>query len=233
MKSKKILSIIIAVVMAASVFAALPATASARQALEYKTGKKSYSENGVTYVKLTVKLPKLTAKTKAAKKINTYFTKLKNKYKKEAKRLVSSAKSDYKDNPEYFNSYSITLKAKLMYNKNGVYSFKIVNGTYTGGAHPNSFVKGVNFISKTGGKLSVSKLTKYSPSALKSKIIKATCKKIDKNPKLFYNDAKTTVRNTKLNSFNCILKGDYLYVVYQTYELAPYAAGPIKVKIKL
>jgi hypothetical protein len=74
MKSKKILSIIIAVVMAASVFAALPATASARQALEYKTGKKSYSENGVTYVKLTVKLPKLTAKTKAAKKINTYFT---------------------------------------------------------------------------------------------------------------------------------------------------------------
>lgn len=233
MKRKRLLSLLLAFMLVFGVASVMPASVSAKQKVEYRSARKEYKSNGVVYVKLSVKIPKLTEGTAAAKKINAYFTKLKNTCKKEAKKLVSAAKSDYKDNPQYFRSYVVKLSTKFLDEKDGKISFKVLTGTFTNGAHGLSVTDGAVFDTATGKKLLPSQMTKLSPKALKSKIIKATNKAIDKNPKTFFPDAKNTVKQTALNKFKCALKGDYFYVFYNSYEIAPYASGLIKVKFKL
>lgn len=233
MKSKKIISLFIAAVMAVSVFALTPASASAKAKITYKKASKVYKQDKTPIVKLSLKLPKISGSSKVVKNINSYFSKVKKKYVKAAKKVLTAAKNQLNESPDTFNCYQFTYAAKASYNKDGKLSFKVKTFVYTGGAHGLGTVSGVTFDKKTGKKLAVSKLTKYAPADLKKMIVAATNKKIDKDPDNFFEGAKETVKNTKLNKFNCFLKDNYLYVVYQVYDIAPYAYGPIAVKIKL
>lgn len=230
MKIKKILGLSMAAVMAVSVLASMPA--SAKTSVSYSPISKTYKSDGKDMLKLSIKTPKLGGSSVGVKKINAYFKKSAKKTVKEAKKMLVAAKEQYKSTPKFFNNYMLKSSAKLVYAKKGKYSFKVSSMSYSGGAHGGSYLGGITF-DKSGKKLPLSKMTKYAPADLKNKIVKATNKKIDKNPDLFFPEAKNTVLKKSLNKFDAFLKDNYLYVVYQEYELAPYAAGKTIVKVKI
>lgn len=231
---KKILSAVLIAVMALSVFTIAP-TASAKAKVSYKSTSKTYTYNGKAVLKAKVKIPVVSGKSTAAKKINKYFAKIAKSTLK-SKGLVKYAKEDFDARGQGFVAYANEYKAKLSYNKSGKMCFKIMTYSYTGGAHGGAYIGGVVFDKKTGKKLPLSKWTKLSKSELKSKILKATKKMIDKDPDRFMGDSDSIIKSLKsraLNKFTGFLRDKYLYIVYQQYDIAPYAAGSPYVKIKL
>ena len=182
-------------------------------------------------LKVKAKYPHLKSKSKAAKKVNTFFA---NQIKKDIKEIKKLAEKDYSNIIKNKNSsdyYKYNENIKLTYNKKNKYSFKSNCSGYTGGVHGYSSVTGYNFSKQTGKKIPNSKLTKYSNKTLKKKIVNKV--KINQNPKNYFDNALQTVKSLSINKLNCWLKTKYLYVYFDSYLLAGYADGPTQIKIKL
>jgi hypothetical protein len=243
---KKIISTLLTLTMLFSVTTVLaaPATASAasktgKKYVAYKTVNKKIKKEGIIIYKSKAKYPQLKSKSKAAKKVNNY---IKKKVKNQTDNIEKMAKTDYSYNGiSFFKSlssfqtvyyYICDVDVKFVYNAKGKYSFKMSVYNYALGAHGETLVSGLSFSKKTGKKISNSKLTKYSGKKLKQKIVNAVKKKIDANPQNYYNDALQIVKNKKINKFNIWLKGKYIYVYFNQYELSVYAVGPTQIKIK-
>ena len=70
-------------------------------------------------------------------------------------------------------------------------------------------------------------------SNMKNKIIKSFKKWNKKNGYAAYDDAQEYITKKKLKDFNYYAKGNYVYVCFSPYEIAPYAVGSIKLKIRI
>ncbi len=216
-----------------------PATVSAasktgKKYVTYKKITKNIKKDGITILKGTAKYPKLTAKSKAAKKVNSYFKKTVTKI---VKNITKAAKDDYagngKENFTRFNTwYSFDVNIKLTYNAKGKYSFKMVDYEYWMGAHGYTAITGHNFSKSTGKRVSNSKLTQYSGAELKEKIVSALEKEINKEPKKYNSNALESVKQLSVNKFNIWLKGQKIHVMFNQYDIASYAAGPTELTIK-
>lgn len=66
------------------------------------------------------------------------------------------ARENQKAFPEEFLSYSLKNEAKVLRADSGVFSFRMINYSYMGGAHGNSAVTGETFDSQTGQRLELS-----------------------------------------------------------------------------
>ncbi len=237
---KKLLSIFLSLTIILSTAAVFSVSASAasktgKKYVSYKTVNKTIKKQGVLILKGKIQYPVLKSKSNAAKKVNK---KIKNNVKKFADNIISMAKNDYSANgvtnftrTGWHYEYKVT--AKLTYNANGKYSYRISYYGYTMGAHGNETVAGFTFKKSNGKKLSNAKTTKYSGSELKEKIVNKMEKVINNEPTKYYTTALEGIKNLDVNKFNIWLKGKYVYVHFNPYEIACYAAGPTEVKIKL
>ena len=236
---KKLLSIFLSLTIILSTVAVFSVSASAasktgKKYVSYKTVNKTIKKQGVLILKGKIKYAVLKSKSNAAKKVNK---KIKNNVKKYADNIISMAKNDYSANgvTNFTRTgwhYEYKIIAKLTYNKKGKYSYRISYYGYTMGAHGNETVEGCTYKKSNGKKLSNAKTTKYSASKLKQKIVNKMEKVINSNPSKYDSTALENIRNLDVNRFNIWLKGKYVYVHFNPYEIASYAAGPTEVKIK-
>ena len=185
---KKLLSIFLSLTIILSTAAVFSVSASAasktgKKYVSYKTVNKTIKKQGVLILKGKIQYPVLKSKSSAAKKVNK---KIKNNVKKFADNIISMAKNDYSANgvtnftrTGWHYEYKVT--AKLTYNANGKYSYRISYYGYTMGAHGYEQVAGYTYKKSNGKKLSNAKTTKYSGSELKKKIVD----KMEKTIKIF------------------------------------------------
>lgn len=235
---KKFISFLITLVMVVSLFAVMPVVSASESTpkITYKTINKSYyADDGHKIFEVKLKRPFIKGNKKAYKKINNKFKKLQASYIKNLSEYVKNAKNDYKYNKEYFYCEYIKSSIKPVYIKGNVISFKDSYDFFGGGPHNFPHIQGYTFNLKTGKKVNISQVTKYG-SKIKSKIVSKFQKKADSNPNLARDMdvfGMEKVRNTKLKDFNYYLKGNYVYVIYNIYEIASYASGMQKIRIKI
>ena len=225
---KRIFSLITTLVMIISLTGVLPTVnASASDAaVSYKSFNKTYySDSGKQICKITLKRPIIKGNKKSYKKINNYLKKIQSEY-------VSNILNYAKDIAPDSESYHVRSILKLTYNKGNIVSIKETYDDYTGGAHGINLTKGYTFNLKTGKRINISKVSKYK-TKIKSKIVSKFRRKIEAYPDNYFEDALQTVKNQRLKDYNYYLKDSYMYVIFNPYEIAPYAGGVQKIRIKL
>ena len=107
------------------------------------------------------------------------------------------------------------------YNDN-LLSVLTLNYNYSGGAHGMTWYDTLTVNMDTGEVYKLSSLFKEG-SDYRKILIDNILAEIDKDPTLYFDDAKETVKNTK--DFNFYLDGNNLVIYYTLYELRPYAGG--------
>lgn len=153
---------------------------------------------------------------------------------KEAENLKKQAAEDEeqaKQSGYPFRPFGITVKYEVKAEggaaDNGIFSLKVVTYTYTGGAHGISRADTYTLRNEPQAKsLTLKDLFGPDYQAAVNKQIQA---KIDENPEDYFKDAFQGVSET--TPFY-IEKGDAV-VVFQPYEIAPYAAGMPEFRIPL
>lgn len=147
---------------------------------EYKVTKvdktKTY-KNGMT-AEVFYKKVNLKGSSKAIKKINKVYNKDCNKFLngKSAKNLYKYAKTASKPSSGDPNKYSYTAKSKVKYNKNNIISTSVSTYWFAGFV-VNTMKYGFTYNVKTGKKLTLKNVCKYSKKQLKNVINKKLKKK--------------------------------------------------------
>lgn len=231
MKTSKWLQVMMSIMLICSLFVfALPSVdVNAASPTKAIVVTKTYK------AKKTLKYPQVSglSSKKAQKKINqildkhiqgsynNYLQLKKNmeEYKKEAncKELPSSC------------SYKYGTTYKIKYNQNGKLSINMHDYMYSGGAHGLSYVATYNFNLSNGKLYKLSDI--LTTKAKFEKVTKYAKKYIRNHPKIFFAD-DTTLHDFKVtnsNQFYFTNKGFYL--IFQEYEVAPYAVGNPIIKI--
>lgn len=229
MRTSKWLKVMISCMLICSLFVfAIPsvdvnATSSTKATVISKTYKKM------------MKYPQVSGlKSKAAqKKINTILsTHIQGSYKSylQLKKNMEEYKKEAncKEFP-YSCTYSYSTSYKVKYNTNGKLSIIMYDDMYSGGAHGLRYVASYNFNSKTG---KLYKLSDILTTKTKFNKVTAYAKKYMVNHSdLFFTDDLTldNFKVTKDNSF--YFTKDGFYLIFQEYEVAPYAAGNPIIKV--
>ena len=221
---KRFLSAVTTLTMAISLACVLPTVyASASDAkVSYKSFNKTYySDSGKQICEITLKRPIIKGNKKSYKKINKYLKKIQSEY-------VSNILNFAKDIEPDAQSYYVKSIMKLTYDKGNIISVKETYDDYTGGAHGYNMINGYTFNLKTGKRINISKASKYKAN-IKAKVVS----RLNKNPNNYFDNALQDVKNKKLKAFNYYLKDKYMYVIFNPYEISPYASGVQKIRIKI
>lgn len=138
-------------------------------------------------------------------------------YKKEA---------NCKENPTSCQ-YSYATRYQVKYNQNGKLSLLLYDEFYSGGAHGLSYVATYNFNLKTGKLYTISDIL---TSKTKFKKVTSFAKNyMVHHPEIFFSDASKTFKVAPSTQFYFTAKG--INLIFQKYEVAPYAAGHPIIKI--
>ncbi|MGL4739570.1 MAG: DUF3298 and DUF4163 domain-containing protein [Sarcina sp.] len=134
-------------------------------------------------------------------------------------KLKSEAESD-----QFDKQYIVKSDFKVPYNSNGILSLTIDNYVYLGGAHGVPTILTYNYNSQTGEKLTLGDLFKdgFDYKTFLNTEIK---KDINKNKDLYFsgNDGFKGIKEDQ----DFYITSDGLVVVFQVYQIAPYASGII------
>ena len=95
--------------------------------------------------------------------------------------------------------------------------------SYTGGAHPNTVKTGFIYSTATGKLLTLDNSVEGADH-LRAQAVASFEAAIDANPEGYFPEAKQTVQDD-IGKAQCYLASDGVHFLFQTYELAPYAAG--------
>lgn len=132
-------------------------------------------------------------------------------------KLKIEAKSD-----QFDKQYIVKSDFKVPYNANGILSLTIENYVDLGGAHGMPTILTYNYNSKTGEKLTLGDLFKdgFNYTSFLNNEIK---KDISKNKDLYFsgNDGFKGIKEDQ----DFYITSDGLVIVFQVYEIAPYASG--------
>lgn len=115
-----------------------------------------------------------------------------------------------------------------------VLSLKQADYSWLGGAHPYTYVNGINYDSQTGTELSLKDIAKDYDG-----VYAYVCKKLQEehDPTTFFAEYEDTVKamfygeGDNQNSVQWFLTDDGMTVWFNQYEIAPYSSGPIIVEI--
>ena len=125
--------------------------------------------------------------------------------------------------------YSYSTSYKVKYNSNGKLSIIMLDSMYSGGAHGLSVVTTYNFNLKTG---KLYKLSDFLTTKTKfEKVTKYAKKYMVNHPDIFFpkdmisNDFKVT------NSTQFYFTTNGFYLIFQEYEVGPYAVGHPIIKV--
>ncbi len=231
MKTSKWLKVMIGFMLICSLFVfALPSVdVNAASSTKAKVITKTYkAEKMMKYPQVSG----LKSKT-AQKKINDTFSKhVKGSYKEylQLKEQMEEYKKEAncKEFPTTCN-YDYSTSYKVKYNSNGKLSIIMHDYMYSGGAHGLGLATTYNFNLTTGNQYKLSDIlttkTKFE------KVTKYAKKYMVNHPDLFFADDFTLhdFKVTKTNPFYFTKNGFYL--IFQEYEVAPYAAGNPIIKV--
>ncbi|MGN1131188.1 MAG: hypothetical protein ACI4Q8_07545 [Ruminococcus sp.] len=231
-KAKITLSTVLAILMIISSIVAVPITANAKTtAITYSTFKKDYYEDDTKILSVKISIPKLTAKTTAAKKINRYFLKLQKKYIED--NLADSKNKYFNDN--WVHECILTSTIRLQYNKNGLYSFKEKHSNFFANCAGmgEQAIRGYTFKKSNGKRITNPHLIKksgYTNKTFKKAIKKNVCKLsylgYDKEYVL------KNISNVKIGKYGLYYKGNKLYVAIPAYTVSPWVPTLTKLTIK-
>ncbi len=152
-------------------------------------------------------------------------------FKEECNNLANSAK-------EYYDPDDSTSTSSSFYNTitparvdSHVVSLSIENSSYGGGAHGYYSVVGATFDSETGKELALKDLG-IDTDELEEYIVNFI-KKSDYKDAVF-DEYKTTIHDDLNGDFQTwYLTGDKLMIIFNPYEITPYAAGQVAVAVPL
>jgi len=171
--------------------------------------------------------------TAAQKKINTVLYKhIQGSYKRYLQ--LKKDMEDYKKEAnckEYPSScaYDYSTSYKVKYNSKGKLSMIVLDRMYSGGAHGLGNVTTYNFNLKTGNQFKLNNI--LTTQSKFTKVTKYTKKYMANHPTIFFSDDDMLhdFKVTNANSFYFTDNGFYL--IFQEYEVAPYAAGNPIIKV--
>ena len=234
-KSIKIMTMFMVAIMVTT--ACIPKSIFAATGSKYTIvkDKKQYNYDGTLAAQISYKKVVFKGKSKAKDKINKSI----NKY----VRAYMSIWDELKDYAVSLNTDEATVGAdngytnfelKMSVSKNDKKYISVKCQEYSyyqGAAHPNSYIFGLNYSTKTGKKLTIKNVVDENLSEIKEKIIK----KLDKMSKddIFFEDYKDIIYKYKAKDFTFYIKKNYVHVIINTDEIAPHAAGYFDVKLKL
>lgn len=135
------------------------------------------------------------------------------------------------DDSSGFMNWTISVKADIVYQSNELLSFSLENYSYTGGAHPNTFVMYYNY-SFVENKLleledivtNTAEFSRVAESIFRTQFQVAAGQNLSEKGFMFDGDT------FKLNQ-NFAWTGNHLIFRFNPYEIGPYAMGPQEIRI--
>lgn len=125
-------------------------------------------------------------------------------------------------------SFTCTVQERyaMTYNKGNYVSILFQNVQDTRGAHPMTVRTGSVYNMKTGHSLALTDILKGSQAQIDQLILDGFTAQIQKNPAAFYPEAGAYLKEAVANhNYDFYLTDTGLTIFFQTYEIAPYAAG--------
>lgn len=146
------------------------------------------------------------------------------------------ARQSYQDSPEMFqdSAWESEVSVTALRTDETVLSLQQTEYSWLGGAHPNTYYKGICFDTKTGKELSLQDI-----AADYDGVYDSVCQKLkeENDPDMFFEGYEDTVKamfygkDPDYGSVQWFLMNDRVVVLFNQYDIALYAAGPIRVEI--
>ncbi|MBN1151107.1 DUF3298 domain-containing protein [candidate division WOR-3 bacterium] len=147
--------------------------------------------------------------------------------------FMAQYSSALKDYPDMYASWEAQMKVSVNLNESGIFSMTYNFYEFTGGAHPNGWTYFLNFDLSTG------KPIRFEEIFTRDEIIE-----INKRAEVIFRDvygldpegsleeAGYWFDNNKFSlNNNFLVKENSLYFIFNSYEIAPYVAGPSEIEI--
>ncbi|MHC1683831.1 MAG: DUF3298 and DUF4163 domain-containing protein [Clostridiaceae bacterium] len=155
--------------------------------------------------------------------INSLLEKKQKKFKNEiVKMAIEDGKYAEKNNIE-LSPYEAVTKYKVNYNSKNILSLTLYYYQFTGGAHGNTAVESINLNATTGENIQLKDIFKKGIN-YKKIINEKIVEEMKKKPDDFFQENINNFSGIKNNQEFYFTDGGFV-VYFQTYEIAPYAAG--------
>jgi uncharacterized protein YecT (DUF1311 family) len=138
------------------------------------------------------------------------------------------------EEPSPVGKYTGEISYEILRNDGKMFAVLFVNGTYTGGAHPNANFTAFNFMLPDGADVEIGEVFTNAGIEKISKLAIASLKRDIVEP--HGGDADWIAKGAAANGANFrnfILKPDELEIHFDAYQVAAYAMGPQEVHIPL
>lgn len=138
-----------------------------------------------------------------------------------------------KEFPDAFQSWFIERSGEVKFNKENIFSIDYMEYSYTGGAHPNTYVTFKNFLLTNGEEISLDEIISEDKQQELTKIAEAEFRKMKElSPDADLGQAGFWFENNKFYLNDNFLIGDSsLVFYYNNYEITAYAFGPTELTI--
>ncbi len=205
--------IMAAILLSTLTFAASSTTTKTKAVYSYTTAKKSKTYKNASKVKAewSYQMPVLKGSSAAVKKINAAIKKNYSAQKSRYTTLKAHAQGDSQNGIRDGAVYSMKTKAKVTYNKNGVFSVHYTHSWFAGGIQ-NIWSTGETFSLKTGKRMSVTSFLKGSTSKVRKRIIAAYKKAMPYASSYALDELK----KEKLSSLSFFRKGNKICICLPT-----------------
>ncbi|MBE0570198.1 MAG: DUF3298 and DUF4163 domain-containing protein [Ignavibacteriaceae bacterium] len=149
------------------------------------------------------------------------------------KSFIGDYESFMKEFPDAFQSWFIERTGEVKFNKEDIFSIDYMEYSYTGGAHPNTFVTFKNFYLNDGEEISLDKIILGEKQNELNKIAEVEFRKLKElTPDADLGQAGFWFENNKFYLNENFLIGDSsLVFYYNNYEITAYAFGPTELEI--
>lgn len=156
--------------------------------------------------------------------VNEFTGGLNNEFKETANEEYESLKANPDENGREFLPYTFEFDYDIDLNTENYLSMTAVLYYDLHGAHPTTAMTSVTYDMKEKKELALSDIWNMDETAVTNEVIAIFNEDIDKNPDMYFKDAKEKVEKiAKDVEFYLDEEGVNLY--FQLYDLAPYAAG--------
>jgi hypothetical protein len=148
--------------------------------------------------------------------------------------FISVIEGEKNDMGENFRNWYIESIGKVEYINLKLISYSVTNYSYTGGAHPNSWMVFLNFDRETGELVSLRDLLIPGFDNKLNLLIEGQFRKdndINQNEDISNNDKFSLFENKINYTNNFYITKDGISFFYNAYEIAAYVYGPIEVNI--
>lgn len=201
--------------------------------VEYEIQRKDHSyrnASGQVMIQAFYDLVVLKGDSPAIQKINEAIEVDYQEYVSETTQAISWAKDD----AHLTSDYHTTASASVNRNSGGILSIGIGTSWMMGGVHNvNSYA--LTFNLKTGESAVLPDLFPDMSKASLERLVKEEVKTyIKENPnRSWFDDAEETVDAYDIDEMKYVIQGSKVFVLFDTYELAPGMSGPVRVELSL